>query len=359
MACGEEMRLTRVVRDETCERHTLHCLGCEEVERPLVLLAPRHDAGAKDNQADQKFAPSSAWARAVAALRGPRWAVLAIIVEVAVYTPLTWIPNTCDVFCQVGWSGLFLFAAIGGTAVYHGRRLNEELGAQTELLRRTREERVRLAVTEERTRVARDLHDVVAHGLTVMVVQAGAARALVATNPSRAREALDAVDSAGREALRELDSLMSSLGSDPVDAPESLPEGEHLSIRSLVDHAVSAGMHIELSIEAEPDALDPGLEISLYRIVQEAMTNVRKHASGARAWIEVRYSPQTVEVEVIDSGSPTQLVERGVPGAGQGLIGIGERAALFGGEMEAGPTADGGFRMRTKLLREPVTLVDA
>ena len=70
MACGEEMRLTRVVRDETCERHTLHCLGCEEVERPLVLLAPRHDAGAKDNQADQKFAPSSAWARAVAALRG-------------------------------------------------------------------------------------------------------------------------------------------------------------------------------------------------------------------------------------------------------------------------------------------------
>jgi hypothetical protein len=70
MACGEEMRLTRVVRDETCERHTLHCLGCEEVERPLVLLAPRHNAGAKDNQADQKFAPSSAWARAVAALRG-------------------------------------------------------------------------------------------------------------------------------------------------------------------------------------------------------------------------------------------------------------------------------------------------
>jgi signal transduction histidine kinase len=295
----------------------------------------------------------------VAALRGPRWAVLAIIVEVAVYTPLAWIPNTCDVFCLVGWSGLYVFAAIGGTAVYRGRRLNEALGAQTELLRRTREERVRLAVTEERTRVARDLHDVVAHGLTVMVVQAGAARALVAGNPSRAREALAAVDSAGRDALRELGSLMSSLGSVPLEAPDLLPEGAHLSIRSLVDHAVSAGMHIELSIEAEPDDLDPGLQISLYRIVQEAMTNVRKHAPGARAWIQVRYSSRAVEVEVTDSGSRTEPVDRGVPGAGQGLIGIRERAALFGGELQAGPIANGGFLLRTRLLREPITPVVA
>jgi signal transduction histidine kinase len=292
----------------------------------------------------------------VAALRGPRWAVLAIIVEVAVYTPLTRIPNTCDVFCLVGWSGLFVFAAIGGTAVYQGRRLNEELGAQTELLRRTREERVRVAVTEERTRVARDLHDVVAHGLTVMVVQAGAARALVSGNPSRAREALAAVDRAGRDALRELGSLMSSLGSIPLDAAP-LPDGEHPSIRSLVDHAVSTGMRIELSIEAEPDGLDPGLEVSLYRIAQEALTNVRKHAPGARASVRVRYSSLAVEVEVTDSGLATEAAETTVPGAGQGLIGIAERAALFGGEMEAGPTAEGGFRLRARLPRQAVAPV--
>jgi signal transduction histidine kinase len=294
----------------------------------------------------------------VAALRGPRWAVLAIIVEVATYAPLTRIPNTCDVFCLVGWSGLFVFAAIGGTAVYQGRRLNKALGAQTDLLRRTREERVRLAVSEERTRVARDLHDVVAHGLTVMVVQAGAARALVASNPSKAREALAAVDRAGRDARRELGSLMGSLGSIPLDGGER-PNGEYPSIRSLVHQAVGTGMDIELSLEAEPDSADPGLEISLYRIVQEALTNVCKHAPGARVWIHVRYSSPAVEVEVTDSGSPTEPEEGGVPGAGQGLIGIRERAALFGGEVETGPMANGGFRMRARLLREPATPVVA
>jgi signal transduction histidine kinase len=146
---------------------------------------------------------------------------------------------------------------------------------------------------------------------------------------------------------------MSSLGSIPLDTTER-PDGDYPRVRSLVEHAAGTGIHVELSIDPEPEALDPGLEISLYRIVQEAMTNVRKHAPGARAWIQVRYSSQAVEVEVIDSGPTSETPGRTVPGAGQGLIGIAERAALFGGEMEAGPTAEGGFRLRARLLREPI-----
>jgi signal transduction histidine kinase len=249
----------------------------------------------------------------VAALRGPRWAIAAILVEVAAYAPLIPRPGFCDAFCLVGWSGLFVFGAVGGTATYLGRLLNEELRVQTDLLRRTREERIRASVTEERTRVARDLHDVVAHGLTVMVVQAGAARALVDGSPSRALEALVAVERAGGDARRELGSLMGSLGSVPVEA-SALPEEDHPSIRSLVHDALGTGLQVELSIEGERDALDPGLEISLYRIVQEALTNVRKHAPGARTRIQVRYSSHVVELEVTDSGSRGEPPDGMVPG---------------------------------------------
>jgi signal transduction histidine kinase len=297
----------------------------------------------------------------VAALRGPRWAALAILSEFIVYIPAGWLNNGCDVFCDIGWSALFVFAAIAGYGMRQGRRLHEDLSAQTDLLRRTREERVRLAVTEERTRVARDLHDVVAHGLTVMVVQAGAARALAVGNPSRAREALTAVDRAGVDALGELSLLMSSLGSDPPDADPSHSNDEGPSVRSLVAHAKAAGVQVELSIEGEPDDLDPALEISVYRIVQEAMTNVSKHAPGARTWIRIRYSAQAVEIEVTNSGAPAgpEPAHEAVPGAGQGLIGIAERAALFGGEIDAGPTGQGGFRLRTSLRRDAMNPVTA
>jgi len=279
----------------------------------------------------------------VAAIRGPRWALAAAVVQVATYLPLVAIPDACDILCVVGFSTFFLFAAVAGVAVYTGLQLNESLTEQTDLLRRTREERIRLAVAGERTRVARDLHDVVAHAVTVMVVQAGAARALVVRNADRAREALEAIEPMGRQALRELETLLGSM------APEAEAAVEDRSVRALVDQAEATGQHVELLVQGDDPMPDPGLDMSVYRIVQEALTNVRKHAPGARATVVVNRRAQGVDVEVVDTGDATKV--RAVPGAGQGLIGMRERAALFGGTVEAAPTADGGFRLHAWLPR--------
>ena len=169
-----------------------------------------------------------------------------------------------------------------------------------------------------------------------------------------AREALAAVEQTGRQAIAELDSLLGYQGLGGVDTSEPLLEPEDPRVASLVDHAIDTGLRVELLMEGAPGPLDAGLELALYRIVQEALTNVRKHAPGARAWVEVRFSADAVEMEVTDSGPATEASSRFVPGAGLGLVGIAERAGLFGGDAEAGPTPEGGFRVRARLPRESV-----
>jgi signal transduction histidine kinase len=218
----------------------------------------------------------------------------------------------------------------------------------------TREERVRRAVVAERSRIARDVHDMVAHGVTLMVIQAGAARWLFESDPPRAELALGSVERAGDEALRELHALVGSLGDAADRGHEPLPAGEHLTVRSLVGEAVESRMRVELIVYGEPHRLPAGLEVSLYRIVQEALTNVRKHAPGASTRVVLRYTPEGVEVDVTDAGGRGALDQPAVPGAGQGLIGIAERAALFGGRAEAGPTGEGGFRVHVSMTEERV-----
>ncbi|MDP9343171.1 MAG: histidine kinase [Actinomycetota bacterium] len=289
----------------------------------------------------------------VAALRGPWWGLAAVVAEVVAYLPYLFIPDTCGAGCQLGWATQFVFAVIAGLGVRESRRLNTVLEEQNTLLRRTREEVVRLAVVEERSRIARDVHDLVGHSVTLMVIQAGAARWLAESDRLQADQALAAVERAGQEALRELHSLVSSMDGEAKVAP--IPTGERFTIQSLVDREIRAGMEVELIVDGEPHELNAGLDLSLYRVVQEALTNVRKHAPGARAWVRLLYSAEGVKVEVTDSGalSATRAVQT-VPGAGQGLVGIRERAALFGGRAEAGPTAEGGFRVRASLREERV-----
>jgi signal transduction histidine kinase len=288
-------------------------------------------------------------------LRGPSWGIVALASEVLGYAPLLFVrPQIWWPYDLAGWSAFFLFAVVGGIAVRNTRRLSKELQNQRELLHRTRDERIRLAIEEERTRVARDLHDVVAHALTVMVVQAGAARALADSEPRRAKEALVAVEQTGEEAIRELGSLLGHLGLSSMERGEWLVEPEDRDVASLVNHAIDAGLRVELVMEGPSGPLDAGLEIALFRIVQEALTNVRRHAPGARAWVEVRYFPGGVEIEVTDTGPATEASSRVVPGMGLGLVGIAERAGLFGGDVEAGPTPEGGFRVRARLPRESV-----
>ena len=207
------------------------------------------------------------------------------------------------------------------------------------------------AAASERQRIARELHDVISHSVGVMVVQAGAARLALDDDPNRARNAIEAVERSGREALAELRRLLGLLRED--DDAARLPQPRLAAVGTLVDGARAAGLEVELNLEGERRALDDGLELAAYRIVQEALTNVLRHAAATRAKVTLRFADDLLSVEVEDDG-------RGAAGAaangtGHGLAGIGERVALYGGTLEAGPREGGGFSVRALLPRRGET----
>jgi signal transduction histidine kinase len=207
------------------------------------------------------------------------------------------------------------------------------------------QERARVAVAEERARIARELHDVISHNVSVMVVQAAAGGDVFATRPDRAREALGSIESTGREALVELRRLLGILRT----GDEQLAIGPQPglgSLRSLVEQVREAGLAVELRIEGEQAPLPPGIDLAAYRIVQEALTNTLKHAGKAQASIVVRYAQAALELEISDNGPGTGAV---VNGSGHGLIGMRERAALYGGALEAGARDTGGYTVRARL----------
>lgn len=245
----------------------------------------------------------------------------------------------------------FIFGVIwvGGAALV-GRfvrsRLEEarELERRTQRLEREREEQARLAVAEERRRIARELHDVVAHSLSVVVVQAGAAEEMLRRDPERALEPIRSVQETGRTALAEMARLLGVLreyGEEIGLAPQ--PGLDELS--TLVEETRAAGLPVELSIEGEQRPLPLGVELSAYRIVQEALTNARKHAGNARARVTVRYGSDALEVEVVDDGAGR---DNGAVG-GFGLVGMRERVAVFGGSLDASPRPTGGFGVHARL----------
>jgi signal transduction histidine kinase len=217
------------------------------------------------------------------------------------------------------------------------------------LLEAEREERARGAVTAERERIARELHDIVSHHVSVIVIQAGAALRALDRRPEQARVAIEAVDRTGREALADMRRMLGILGSpsDVVgDGLAPMPSLDRLG--ELIEQVRAAGLPVELAVDGEPRPLEAGVELSAYRIVQEALTNTLKHARGARARIDLRYGPRTLEIEVVDEGG-TGRHDLGDPDhAGRGLVGMAERAALFGGELAAGPTPSG-FRVLARL----------
>jgi signal transduction histidine kinase len=221
----------------------------------------------------------------------------------------------------------------------------EERAARAE---REREERALAAVGEERARIARELHDVVAHSVSVMVVQAAGARRLLEPHQERQHEALLAVEQTGREALAEMRRMLGVMRRrDEQAARAPQPSLEHVEL--LVDQVRRAGLPVDLRVEGERLPLPSGLDLSAYRIVQEGLTNTLKHAGPARANVLVRYSDDAVELEVADDGRG----EVNGDGLGQGLAGMRERVALYGGELVSGPRPGGGFLLRARLpLRE-------
>jgi signal transduction histidine kinase len=212
---------------------------------------------------------------------------------------------------------------------------------------RDREIAAREAVAAERVTIARELHDVVAHHMSVMVVQAGAARTVVQQDPEAADGALRQIEASGRMGLAEMRRLLEILKAE--DAGELAPQPGLAHLPTLLDGMRATGLPVEAVVEGEPRPLPPGVDLSAYRIVQEALTNALRHADAASTRVRLRYEPDALEVEVDDDGPGPPA---GGNGRGHGLIGMRERAQLFGGEFEAGPRPGGGFRVRARLPAE-------
>jgi signal transduction histidine kinase len=219
---------------------------------------------------------------------------------------------------------------------------------RAEIAEREREERAKLAVADERARIARELHDVVAHNVSVMVVQAGAGRRMLDLDPGRSRAAFESIEETGRQALVEMRRLLGVLRKDDEQlalAPQ--PSLEHVD--TLLEQVRTAGMPVTLRIEGEPRPLPPGIDLSAYRIVQEALTNALKHAGPASGQVVLRYGEVDLEIEIADDGRGTNGDEPALVSGGNGLVGMRERVALYGGDLRAGTLTGGGYSLKARL----------
>ena len=209
---------------------------------------------------------------------------------------------------------------------------------------RDREAAARVAVAEERSRIARELHDIVAHAVSVMVLQVGAVRHQLPAVLEDDKDALRDVERAGRRALTEMRSLLAAMRREGEEA-ELVPQPGLDGLDLLVDEISRAGLPVELHIDGEPVPLPRGIDLSAYRIVQEGLTNALKHARASDADVTVRYRPDELEIEVRDNGLGSSTTD----GLGHGLVGVRERVRIYGGEMTAGTANGGGFVLSTRL----------
>jgi len=241
---------------------------------------------------------------------------------------------------------LFAIAWLAGFALRERAAQAEAAEERATHAEREREQSARRAVFEERVRIARELHDVVAHHVSMMGVQAGAARVVVDRDPAKAKEALSAIESSSRQAVAELHRLLGFLRQ-AGDSDDLAPQPGLGQLPRLAASMSDSDLAVEVSIEGEARSLPPTVDVSAYRIVQEALTNTLKHSAASRAHVHVRYWPDELEVEIVDDGR----LDGGSSSAsgGLGLIGMRERAALHGGQLSAGPAAGGGFAVKVRL----------
>jgi signal transduction histidine kinase len=214
-----------------------------------------------------------------------------------------------------------------------------------------RERSLREALSGQRLQIARELHDIVAHAMSVVAVQAGVGGHLIATRPEEAAKSLRAIEATARAALSETRSLLSVIRDDDHDLGSRSPVPGLDNLQALVQRVAEAGQPVTLRVEGQPRALPQSLEVSVYRVVQEALTNVVRHAAPpATAAVVIRYDNGGVVVEVTDDGRGTGNKRR--DGGGHGLAGMRERVSLLGGELSAGPRAGGGYRVVARLPAE-------
>jgi signal transduction histidine kinase len=240
------------------------------------------------------------------------------------------------------WEPVMLGLAFGvGIAMRARQARTADLEEKTGTLEREQEARAAAAAAEERRRIARELHDIVSHGLGVMVLQAGAADQVLDRDPARAHEVLASVRAVGEEAIGEMGTLLGLIRGDGEVTLEPQPTLE--DVDSLVTRMREAGLQAELVVSGTRRPLPAALELSAYRIVQEGLTNALKHASGAQTRVTLRYGERDLQVEVADDGA---AANGNGPGGRRGLAGVAERVAVFGGQLQAGPGLEGGWVLR-------------
>ncbi|HEV8403748.1 MAG TPA: sensor histidine kinase [Candidatus Limnocylindrales bacterium] len=233
--------------------------------------------------------------------------------------------------------------------IVRGRRIETQRRAEAVAqAMREREARLEAAALEERRHVARELHDVVAHAVSVMVIQAGAARQVVRTSPEQAEQSMLAIESVGRDAMTELRRFLGAL-SDDDEAAGIAPQPGIDALPTLVDRVREAGLAASLQTDGAPRAVPASLDVTVYRIVQEALTNALRYAREAATLVHVSWEPDQLRVEILDDGPATAPGE----GSGRGLVGMRERASLVGGRLEAGPRVGGGYAVRAWLPLDP------
>ena len=258
------------------------------------------------------------------------------------------------VWVNIEWDGSFwdyffisTFMALSWTVGFVlNRRATQtrELAEKASRLEREHQEAAALAVTAERQRIARELHDVVAHSVSVMTVQAAAVRRLLRPEQEREREALETVEATGREALTEMRRLVGLLREQGA-MPEFAPQPGMKTIDSLLEGVRSAGLPVELDVDGEARDLPPGVDLAAYRVIQEALTNALKYGGTAHAWVSLRWRDDELALEVANDGRS----DGDGSGGGHGLAGMQERVSLYGGTLESGPRDGGGYVVRARL----------
>jgi signal transduction histidine kinase len=243
---------------------------------------------------------------------------------------------------SVGFGSFLFFGLLFGTPWLVGRAIRQRRMREARLEREKAE--AEAAIADERARIARELHDVVAHAISVIVLQARGGRKLLDEEPDETRRALDEIERTSSQALGEMRRLLGLLR-ETNDELALAPHPTLARLDDLVTRVRDAGLPVELAVEGEPTELSPGVDLSAYRIVQEALTNALKHAGPATARVTVRYDDSGLELEISDTG----VGGANGGGTGQGLAGIRERVAVFGGDVEAGEQPEGGYLVRARL----------
>ena len=282
---------------------------------------------------------------------GRRWVSVAGLAVAELGLAAVWLtPAMLERSTFLLFMGLIAVAWVLGRFVGDRQVYAAQLEERTAELQRAREELARRAVTEERLRLARELHDVVAHAMSVIAVQSGVGAHVAASRPEEVGKALAAIEATSRAALEELRRLLGVLRQADEPQGDLAPVPGLADLEGLLAELAKAGLAVKLRVNGTRPPVPAGVDLSAYRIVQEALTNVVKHAGSARAQVVVGYGDQDIRVEVIDDGrAAVTWVSDGRAGTGHGLIGMRERVQAFGGDLEVGPRPGGGFRVAARL----------